>query len=55
MFECVEQSDATSGNVSRDWKAEFEHLIELNHGLLDDLLSGGLIEYDDQVEDLEAK
>ena len=44
-----------SENVSRDWKAEFEHLIELNHGFLDDLLSEGLIEYEDHVEDLEAK
>ena len=55
MFECVEQADFMTGTVSRNWKAEFEHLIELNHGFLDDLLSGGLIEYDDQVEDLEAK
>ncbi len=55
MFECVEQADATSENVSRDWKAELEHLIDLNHGLLDDLMSGGLMEYEDHFEDLEAK
>ena len=55
MFECVEQADVTSDNVPRDWKTELEHLIELNNGLLDDLLSGGLMEYEDHVEDLEAK
>ena len=51
MFQCVEQAVG----ASKKWNIELEHLLELNHGLLDDLMSGGLIEYEDQVGDLEAK
>ena len=42
-------------SASRNWKDELENLLELNHGLLDDLLYRGLLEYEDQVEDQETK
>jgi Caspase recruitment domain len=41
--------------VSKNWMDELENLLELNHPLLDDLMSGGLLEHEDQVGDLEAK
>ena len=53
MCECVE--DVTTENVSRNWKAELEDLLDINYRLFDDLMSRGLIEFGDPVEDLEAQ
>ena len=38
-----------------NWKVELEDLLDINHRLVDDLMSGGLTEYGDQAEDLEAQ
>ena len=55
MFECVEQEDVNAASDQRNWKVELDELLERNHRLLDDLMSEGLIEYEDRVEDFEAK
>ena len=41
--------------ASRSWLNELKHLIDFNHGFLDDLMSWGLLEDEDRVEELEAK
>jgi hypothetical protein len=51
MYEFVEQEDVQRENVPRNWKVE----LEVNHPLVDDLMSRGLLEYEDCVDDLEAK
>ena len=51
MFECLGEAESDS----RKWTEELQRLVELNHGLLDDLVSRSLIEFEDQVEDLETK
>ena len=51
MFEFVEQEDVQTESVRRNWKVE----LEVNHTLVDDLMSGGLLEYEDCVDDLEGK
>ena len=55
MFECVEQENLMTKSSQRNWKVELFEMLELNHRLLDDLMYRGLIEYEDQVDDLEAK
>ena len=36
-------------------KVELEDLLDINHRLVDDLMSGDLIEFGDPVENLEAQ
>ena len=55
MFECLEQEDGMTESDQRNWKVELSELLELNHRLLDDLISGGILEYENQVDDLEAQ
>jgi hypothetical protein len=55
IFECLEQEDGMTESDHRNWKIELNEVLELSHRLLDDLIYGGLMEYEDQVDDLEAK
>ena len=55
MFEYVEHEDVKTEVASRNWREELIHLIDFNHGLLEDLISWGLLEYKYRVEDLKAK
>jgi Caspase recruitment domain len=55
LFECVEHEDVKTESPSRNWIEELIHLIDFNHGFLDDLMSRNMLEYEDQVDDLEAK
>ncbi len=55
MFECLEHEDFKTEGASRNWMEELIHLIDFNHGLLEDLISWGLLEYKYRVEDLKAK
>ena len=41
-------------DTPRNWRDELTNLLELDYGLLDDLVSRGLIEYEEQVYELEA-
>jgi Caspase recruitment domain len=54
MFECSEEVKMMK-TARHNWKVELKHSLELNYGLLDDLVSGGLIKYEDQVETFDVK
>ena len=54
LFVCVEHDDVENDGASRNWMEELIHLIDFNHGLFDDLLSEGMINYDRRLEDLKA-
>ena len=55
MFECVEYEDVKTERTSRNWMEELIHLIDFNHGLLDDLISKGMVDYEDHVDTFKAK
>ena len=54
MFACVEHEDVKTEGASRNWMKDLIHLIDFNHGLFDDLLSEGMIDYERRLEDLKA-
>ena len=53
MLVCVEHEDVKTEGASKNWMEELIHLIDFNHGLLDDLR--GMLEYKYHGEDLKAK